>query len=549
MAVLSSTKNEALRLKSVPSSQKYEWARLTGSNEPITYSMNLCLINLVYAIWLVLKRREEYFSPAGQKKAVIIDSRNAISSSSQEKLDEDEDGLFSEQRIGEHHRMAIRKFGKLWEQVSLSKTRRNVNICKLKNGGREPNRSLERGVPECSSHAHNSLREEKTIKAFEDWLAEEAITADSLPKLGVYGQDFLSVLITMGTKREYTIPLFRWVMNTYPSMYMRAENRSQKQSLLAEAHSRPNSKAFVPYFLRNYPAQTAKILELDNSVLLDILPVMIEEDCSEPIFAKLNSVVLATTDSQKNSILHLLCEYEVEEWESTQDADHWTEKRVRLIKNFLTYYPYSIQLRNWSNQSAYQHRIRTFAACKEVVPKEKIDPSLGFGLEPRESRDDKILTLLKERIMDLNDNELIAALLYGQIQRRVFYLDLTELGHMDNPKPASTVKDLEQQLVRKGNVEDIFNVLWEKGVKKIIKISVDDDEDLPHSDEVIETLGKFGIEEWDWRRKDLCSSVILKAAQNSRKVFLCSTGNKAVLRSWSAPDGLNYLKKVTRQVS
>ncbi|KAB8265057.1 hypothetical protein BDV32DRAFT_145089 [Aspergillus pseudonomiae] len=439
MAVLSSTKNEALRLKSVPSSQKHEWARLTGSNEPITYSMNLCLISLVYAIWLVLKRWEEYFSPAGQKKAGIIDSRNAISSSSQEKLDEDEDGLFSEQRIGEHHRMAIRKFGKLWEQ----------------NGGRESNRSLERGVPECSSHAHNSLREEKTIKAFEDWLAEEANTADSLPKLGVYGQDFLSVLITMGTKREYTIPLFRWVMNTYPSMYMRAENRSQKQSLLAEALSRPNSKAFVPYFLRNYPAQTAKILELNNSVLLDILPVMIEEDCSEPIFAKLNSVVLATTDSQKNSILHLLCEYEVEEWESTQDAEHWTEKR------------------------------------------------------------------------------------------RVFYLDLTELGHMDKPIPASTVKDLvcgiefesilkyvripsfkvamyprqdnrdnhqEQQLVRKGNVEDIFNVLWEKGVKKIIKISVDDDEDLPHSDEVIETLGKFGIEEWDWRRKDLCSSVILKAA-------------------------------------
>ena len=119
MAVLSSTKNEALRLKSVPSSQKHEWARLTGSNEPITYSMNLCLISLVYAIWLVLKRWEEYFSPAGQKKAGIIDSRNSISSSSQEKLDEDEDedGLFSEQRIGEHHRMAIRKFGKLWEQL------------------------------------------------------------------------------------------------------------------------------------------------------------------------------------------------------------------------------------------------------------------------------------------------------------------------------------------------------------------------------------------------------------------------------------------------
>ncbi|OGM45281.1 hypothetical protein ABOM_006411 [Aspergillus bombycis] len=76
----------------------------------------------------------------------------------------------------------------------------------------------------------------------------------------------------------------------------------------------------------------------------------------------------------------------------------------------------------------------------------------------------------------------------------------------------------QQQLVRNGNVEDVFNVLLEKVVNKIINVSIDDDEDLPHSDEVIEALEKFDIEEWDWRRKDLCSSVIPKAARNSRKV-------------------------------
>jgi len=73
---------------------------------------------------------------------------------------------------------------------------------------------------------------------------------------------------------------------------------------------------------------------------------------------------------------------------------------------------------------------------------------------------------------------------------------------------------------------------------------VDDDEDTPHSDEVIESLKRFGIEDWDWKKVDLCSEVLLKAAPNAEKITLYCSGNNAILRSWSAEDGLKKLEKV-----
>lgn len=91
----------------------------------------------------------------------------------------------------------------------------------------------------------------------------------------------------------------------------------------------------------------------------------------------------------------------------------------------------------------------------------------------------------------------------------------------------------------------VFGLLKEKGVTKIIKLIVDDDEETPHSDETIETLKSFDIEEWDWRKVDLCSKVIRKAARSAEVVFLYSSGNSAVLRSWSGADGLIKLREVS----
>jgi hypothetical protein len=91
----------------------------------------------------------------------------------------------------------------------------------------------------------------------------------------------------------------------------------------------------------------------------------------------------------------------------------------------------------------------------------------------------------------------------------------------------------------------IFDLLQTKGVSKIIRVIVEDDNKTPHRDEIIvELCQDFGIEEWDWKKTDLCSEVIRKAAVNAEKVFLYSSGNNAVLRSWSGTDGLKQLPKV-----
>lgn len=112
-------------------------------------------------------------------------------------------------------------------------------------------------------------------------------------------------------------------------------------------------------------------------------------------------------------------------------------------------------------------------------------------------------------------------------------------------KIASTTASKEgaRDGVGRKDYQQIFDLLWNKGVKKIIKIRVEENEDTPHRDEVLESLERFYIEEWDWKRSDLCSEVLLKAAMNVKKATLYSSGNTAVLRSWSGAEGLNLLTK------
>jgi len=94
--------------------------------------------------------------------------------------------------------------------------------------------------------------------------------------------------------------------------------------------------------------------------------------------------------------------------------------------------------------------------------------------------------------------------------------------------------------------ELIFRLLWDRGVRKIIKVVVEEQEDCHHTDEMIAglSLHKLDIEEWDWKIKDLCSETIRRAAPNAKTLFLYSSGNNAVLRSWSRDGGLNKFAKV-----
>jgi hypothetical protein len=86
----------------------------------------------------------------------------------------------------------------------------------------------------------------------------------------------------------------------------------------------------------------------------------------------------------------------------------------------------------------------------------------------------------------------------------------------------------------------------EAKVQKILKIIVVDDLCNFHSDEVIEhAVRPFGVESFNWVKLDICSDAILVAAKDVREVTLHWSGNNAILRSWTASDGLVKLKEAS----
>ncbi|KAK0720171.1 hypothetical protein B0H67DRAFT_178559 [Lasiosphaeris hirsuta] len=107
-----------------------------------------------------------------------------------------------------------------------------------------------------------------------------------------------------------------------------------------------------------------------------------------------------------------------------------------------------------------------------------------------------------------------------------------------------------------------FDWLHEKNVRNIIKVIVEDrafedkgtsqanDEKwTPHSDEAIEqALKRFDVEILDWRKVDLDPKTIWDAGRDSnlRELHLWWSGNNAILRSWSEPDGLVKLGNLNK---
>jgi hypothetical protein len=86
----------------------------------------------------------------------------------------------------------------------------------------------------------------------------------------------------------------------------------------------------------------------------------------------------------------------------------------------------------------------------------------------------------------------------------------------------------------------VFQWLWNKGVRKIFTVEVDDEGDHPHSnagirdslreDFLTDYSRDFQVEVWKWKKLDICSETILAAAPMAREIHLYSSGNTAALR-------------------
>lgn len=113
-----------------------------------------------------------------------------------------------------------------------------------------------------------------------------------------------------------------------------------------------------------------------------------------------------------------------------------------------------------------------------------------------------------------------------------------------SPHPDS-YKPHQQECSGLNDADIIFQWLWENNVRRIFRVVVIDDGDPPHSNQVIEkALVRFQIEVWDWKKIDMDSETIYRAAKDARIVYLYTSGNSAVLRGWACEAGLVKLEKV-----
>ncbi|OTA01675.1 hypothetical protein A9Z42_0020150 [Trichoderma parareesei] len=110
------------------------------------------------------------------------------------------------------------------------------------------------------------------------------------------------------------------------------------------------------------------------------------------------------------------------------------------------------------------------------------------------------------------------------------------------------LKQTKNKEAGRTDMEVIFRLLKDKGVRHIVKVIVFDSEVPPHSDESIERclLGFKSIEILDWRKVDMCPETIYKACRDVVELHLRWSGNNAILVAWSAPGGLAKLPRLKK---
>ena len=99
-----------------------------------------------------------------------------------------------------------------------------------------------------------------------------------------------------------------------------------------------------------------------------------------------------------------------------------------------------------------------------------------------------------------------------------------------------------------GRVDYYLIFHWLKkviGVKQVLNVIVEDLAGKPHSDAAINhCLEDLSVHTWNWKKMDISSAVIEKAAATAKEIYLYCSGNNAVLRGWSDSNGLVKLSKV-----
>ncbi|KAF8539481.1 hypothetical protein BDD12DRAFT_882254 [Trichophaea hybrida] len=206
------------------------------------------------------------------------------------------------------------------------------------------------------------------------------------------------------------------------------------------------------FFIDNYPDQTAYLIRQNTSLVHQIIPYL--RSCDRTVSPML-------FEPSKGMLKF-----------GNQPSD-FIDAQYNLVKLILESRPDILKVVNADRRSA------TGIVLKKKIHFDLVE--LEFSSYPAPE------TGLRSLIKGLKFENILQ---YVEIPRNLFP------GEDKEANSTNDVVNNESGLARK-EFKMVFDVLGKKGVQKIIDLIVDDDEDTPHSDEVIEELKQFEIGEWD----------------------------------------------------
>lgn len=136
-------------------------------------------------------------------------------------------------------------------------------------------------------------------------------------------------------------------------------------------------------------------------------------------------------------------------------------------------------------------------------------------------------------------------------------LACVELGLDDRSNTAATAEGAgraqrtliqQDRKARENRVKSLFEWLRVRQVKRIVRLVVYDNPEMPCRDHVIrDCLRGFDIRYLDWDKEDMSVDVVKDATPNVRELWLSWSGRNSVLLGWcNETDGLRMLKGSVR---
>ncbi|OIW33085.1 hypothetical protein CONLIGDRAFT_162519 [Coniochaeta ligniaria NRRL 30616] len=359
-------------------------------------------------------------------------------------------------------------------------------------------------------------------------------------------------------------------------------------TILDRSHSERTKKAFVEFFFYKYTSEAVELVKSDPELLVFLLSAWRQVDWPHLCSELQTSLPLPMRDEHQNTFLHRVVRYPLGRGRGRADDGDMVETIVRVVVDAA---PSTIRVFNSEGKSVYQWCAEalseSYHSPRDMGPsgdEEDGDESDSFGESDdyggsddggqagRNRNDDdisdqhhakkvvnlksnetsteilrKVSDFLKEQIFrHLDDVEQIKKLIYMEGRDTEIDLDFSLLRHVK--LPANKSNEPAALEARQEALRNFFALLKGKkhGVKNIVHLQVDESVDRPCPDTLIESaLGGIMIDTLDWKKTDLCASVVVQAVPHVRSLYLYCSGNRGVLRSWAAADGLSSLSDVS----